>query len=83
MYARVLGPTVGHEYTLAGTMCSSGQKVSTLYATKMRVKHISCKTHGSFGFMVNVWVVMCAVVTFIIWTLVPIKSKLVFCLSAA
>ena len=77
------GLKVGHQYALAGTMCSSRQKVSTINETKMRVKHKPHKTHGPFGFMVNVWVVLCAVVTIIIRTLVPIESKLVLRFSSA
>ena len=83
MYARVLGLKKGRQYTLAGTMCSSRHKVSTLYAIKMRLKHTHYKTHGSFGFMVNVWMVLCDVVTIIIRTLVPVESKLVLQLSEA
>ena len=82
MEARVLGLKVGHKYNLAGTMCSSRQKISTLYTRKIRIKHRHYKTHDSFGFMINVWLVLCAVVTIIIRTLVPVESKLVLRFSA-
>ena len=77
------GLKVGHKYTLAGTMCSSRQKVSTLHETKIRLKHTPRKAHGPFGFMINVCVVICDVVTIIIRTLVPIESKLVVRFPAA
>ena len=62
-------------------MFSFRQKVSTLHAN-IGVKHTASKTHGPLGFVVNVWVVLCAVVTVISRTLVPIKSDFVLFLPA-
>ena len=55
--------------------------VSTLNED-IRVKHTTRKTHISFGFMVNDWVVLCAVVTVVVRALIPINTELSLSLSA-